>query len=188
MEEKALLLFGYFGFGNLGDEETLRIFTARLRARGIPYRVLSDDKESSVGKRTAGRHTRGEKSAGGTALVLPFPRRKVLSLFQKIRACRCVVLVGGNLLQSESSFSSLLFYTLLLRYATRAGKPLMMYGGSHAKRRGRHSTASPVSEHARGAISPLCARCFPRGRISALYPICVFPFPKNKPKKKISFC
>ena len=29
MEEKALLLFGYFGFGNLGDEETLRIFTAR---------------------------------------------------------------------------------------------------------------------------------------------------------------
>ena len=192
MEEKALLLFGYFGFGNLGDEETLRIFTARLRARGISYRVLSDDKESSVGKWTVGRRTRGEKSAGGTALVLPFSRRKVLALFQKIRACRCVVLVGGNLLQSESSFSSLLFYTLLLRYAARAGKPLMLYGGGIGGFRGRLSCKT--ARKALDGFSRLGARTagdlaalrtmFPEGKDLRFVPDLCFSLPEKQAKKE----
>lgn len=192
MEEKTLLLFGYFGFGNLGDEETLRIFTARLHARGIPYRVLSCDKESSVGKRTAWRHTHGEKRTDDTPLVLPFSRRKVLALFQKIRACRCVVLVGGNLLQSESSFSSLLFYTLLLRYAARAGKPLMMYGGGIGGFRGRLSckTArkaldgfSCLGARTAGDLAALHAM-FPEGKDLRFVPDLCFSLPEKQAKKE----
>ncbi|HBJ18243.1 MAG TPA: hypothetical protein DDY70_00630 [Clostridiales bacterium] len=109
MEKKPLLLVGYFGFGNLGDEEALRIFTERLCARGIPYRVLS----------------RSGERKGGRAVT----RRDLLSLKKAICGSSAMVAVGGNLLQSESSFRSLLCYAVLFSYAEKRGIPLFLYGG-----------------------------------------------------------
>ncbi len=145
MEERPLLLVGYFGYGNLGDEETLRVFSERLRSRGIPYRVLCGGRE----KRSGHEHALPlRKAFRKEECVIPHAptlakdklearegfldtvrRGEPLALLRAIRECRGVILVGGNLLQSESSIRSLLYYAALLRYAVRLGKPILLFGG-----------------------------------------------------------
>lgn len=115
---ETLLLIGYFGYGNLGDEETLRVFTEELTARDIPYRTLICG------------HAHGQCGAtDGTPTQNTVGRCDLLSLKKAMAECRGIVLVGGNLLQSESSRRSLLYYTLLLRYALRQGKPVSLFAG-----------------------------------------------------------
>ena len=145
MEERPLLLVGYFGYGNLGDEETLRVFSERLRSRGILYRVLCGGRKKRGGYghalplRKAFReeecvvpHTptlAKDKLETREGFLDTVRRGDPLALLRAIRECRGVILVGGNLLQSESSVRSLLYYAALLRYAVRLGKPILLFGG-----------------------------------------------------------
>ena len=145
MEERPLLLVGYFGYGNLGDEETLRVFSERLRSRGILYRVLCGGRKKRGGYGDA---LPLRKAFRKEECVVPHTptlakdtletregfldtvqRGDPLALLRAIRECRGVILVGGNLLQSESSVRSLLYYAALLRYAVRLGKPILLFGG-----------------------------------------------------------
>lgn len=116
--QDSLLLIGYFGYGNLGDEETLRIFTEELKERKIRYLTV-------VGGRAK---TRGETAKDAQAEPT-VGRRDLPALKKAVAHCRGIVLVGGNLLQSESSSRSLFYYTLLLRYALRQGKPVSLFAG-----------------------------------------------------------
>ncbi len=182
MKKTTCLLIGYFGYGNLGDEETLRVFSERLRSRGVPYRVLCGgrreqgggdrvlsvqkafrEKESDISpvptprknesaerkeqgaeerqrtkeERTARvpkkvpavRNTQEAQEERTTREKRAVQRGKPLALLRAIRECRGVILVGGNLLQSESSVRSLLYYAALLRYAAHLGKPILLFGG-----------------------------------------------------------
>ena len=95
---KRYLLVGYFGFGNLGDEECLKITRDFLKneCNGMT-RVLSRRGLSECGKE--------------------YSRARFRDIINAIRCSDAVILCGGNLLQNETSNKSLMFYCEIIRLA-----------------------------------------------------------------------
>lgn len=108
-----ILLSGYYGFGNFGDEAILRIIVDELRARrpADTLTVLSADPV-----RTA--------STFGVAAV---PRMSASAVGEAIRASDLVISGGGGLLQNATSLRSLLYYTGVIRSAARAGRKTAIF-------------------------------------------------------------
>jgi hypothetical protein len=99
-------LIGYFGYGNLGDEESLRMAVSLLRSFGIKsISVLTKDGE--------------DRGVGG---VSAYDRMNPYDICEAIHRCDILVLAGGNLLQNETSSRSLHYYTAIVRHARNAGK------------------------------------------------------------------
>ena len=92
-----ILLIGYFGFGNLGDEAALEAFIENVK--GVECEVL----------RLSGR------------LGASFSD---LSRLNGERNYRAAIFVGGNLLQNETSHRSLYFYLSLINILNRKGVPI----------------------------------------------------------------
>ncbi len=111
-----ILLSGYYGFGNLGDEALLHVIVEQLRARrpGAIIDVLSGDPA-----RTAGAYG-----------VEATPRWSVGHVKEAIERADVVLSGGGGLLQSVTSLRSLLYYANIIRAAVRAGKPTMVFAQS----------------------------------------------------------
>ena len=112
-------MLGYYGFGNWGDELSL---LASLRA----LEKIGEESGRSFSYRVLLRHERP---------LIPFPadvevvsREHFLAVLRKIRTADAVVAGGGSLLQDASSFRSLLYYLVLLRWALLWRKPLLFYG------------------------------------------------------------
>jgi polysaccharide pyruvyl transferase CsaB len=112
-------VLGYYGFGNWGDELSL---LASLRA----LEKIGEESGRSFSYRVLLRHERP---------LIPFPadvevvsREHFLAVLRKIRTADAVVVGGGSLLQDASSFRSLLYYLVLLRWALLWRKPLLFYG------------------------------------------------------------
>lgn len=108
-----LLLSGYYGFGNLGDEAILASTVEALRRRApeIDISVLSarpDETSASHGIRA-------------------FNRMSPLDLVSAIGSSDLVVFGGGSLLQDATSFRSLLYYITFIYLARALGKPLVVY-------------------------------------------------------------
>jgi len=114
-----LVLYGYYGFGNWGDElsllATLRVLEDVGRELSLPfaYRVI----------------------VGDPSLVPPLPgevtlveRRRPAWMLSTLLKSRGVVVGGGSLLQDATSFRSLLYYTTFLSLAQRVGKPVVFFG------------------------------------------------------------
>lgn len=108
-----ILLSGYYGFGNFGDEAILRVFVDQYRARrpGDRIAVLSADPSQTA-------------STYGVEAV---PRMSPHSVGEAIRASDVVVSGGGGLLQSATSLRSLLYYTGIIREAKRAGRTAAIF-------------------------------------------------------------
>ena len=106
----ALCLMGYFGYGNLGDEETLRAAAAAFREMGI--RDISALSEG---------HVSGYDSE---LSLYRYDRMNPYSVSEAVRRCDIFVMCGGNLLQNETSNASLLYYESVIRFAKRSGKPI----------------------------------------------------------------
>lgn len=98
------LIVGYFGFGNLGDEETLSVLTTTLDKYSVSYHILGDTRATS-------------------------PLWRLWDFERKIGECGAVIFGGGNLLQNESSNASLLFYLYIIRRARALGVPIFFFGG-----------------------------------------------------------
>ena len=99
--ETDLVLCGYYGFGNLGDElvqASIRQKTGALRVKVI--------------------------GAGGGGRV---NRLALLSICRAVRGCSAFVLGGGSLLQNSTSRRSLWYYLALLKIADFFGRPTMLY-------------------------------------------------------------
>ncbi|HEY1429383.1 MAG TPA: polysaccharide pyruvyl transferase CsaB [Candidatus Tumulicola sp.] len=111
-----LLISGYYGFGNLGDEALLRIIVARIRAR-IPAA------EIEVLSATPGLT---EKDLEVTASQ----RGQWRNVRRAIRASDVVLSGGGGLLQNATSSRSLLYYTGILREAIHARRKSMIFAQS----------------------------------------------------------
>jgi polysaccharide pyruvyl transferase CsaB len=111
-----LLISGYYGFGNLGDEALLRIIVERIRAR-----VPAADIEvlSATPQRTARDFE-----------VRSTQRAQWREVRRAIRDSDVVISGGGGLLQNGTSSRSLLYYTAILREAIGAERKSMIFAQS----------------------------------------------------------
>ncbi len=111
-----VLLSGYYGFGNLGDEALLEVIVERMRARfpAVELEVLS----ATPGV-TAARY--------GVATA---PRWEWRAIRSAIARADVVLSGGGGLLQNATSLRSLLYYAGILREARRARRKTMIFAQS----------------------------------------------------------
>lgn len=108
-----VLLAGYYGFGNTGDEAILAstVSTFRRLAPELELTVLSA--EPAV---TALRYQ-----------VRALPRLDLIRVAAAISKSDLFMLGGGSLLQDTTSLRSLLYYLTLLNMAVAAQRPVMLY-------------------------------------------------------------
>ncbi len=109
----GVLISGYYGFGNLGDEAVLAGMVHSLRAHlgPVPLVVLSADPAA-----TAAVHG-----------VAALPRGDLPAVLRTMRRCRLFLSGGGSLLQDATSARSALYYLGLLRLAQAMGLRTMVY-------------------------------------------------------------
>ena len=106
-------LVGYYGYGNLGDEETLKVLKEMLAEKEI--QVTFPGKEA----------------------VPDGVFSRVRELAKGIKASDLVIFGGGNLIQNETSRRSLIYYCEAIRYATRHGKPVLLFSSGIGEINGR---------------------------------------------------
>lgn len=108
-----ILIAGYHGFGNCGDEAILRAMVTSFRgmADDIAIMALSNDPDFT-------------KNEYDIKAVQRFNIREVLGA---VRRCDILVLGGGTLLQDGTSTRSLMYYLSLIRVAELCGKRVMLY-------------------------------------------------------------
>ncbi|MGA8383888.1 MAG: polysaccharide pyruvyl transferase family protein, partial [Candidatus Cybelea sp.] len=111
-----MLISGYYGFGNLGDEALLEVIVERLR-RDFP--AASIEVLSATPKRTAAAYR-----------VDATPRWDWRAVRTAIGRADVVLSGGGGLLQNETSLRSLLYYAAVLREAIRTGRKAMIFAQS----------------------------------------------------------
>lgn len=126
-----VLLSGYYGYGNLGDEAILAAISAGLRERGHDVTVLSAD--------PAATHAAHGVAARGRLGALPFA----------LAAADALVSGGGGLLQDATSRRSLLYYLGVIRAARAVGLRTVAYGQS----------IGPLSERGQRAVARALAGC-----------------------------
>lgn len=107
-----VLVSGYYGFGNLGDEALLAGLLRGLRGMGHTPVVLSGNP-----KATTQQH--------GVEAV-----HRLRGLVPALARVDALVSGGGGLLQDTTSRRSLDYYLNVLRLARRAGKRVVVYGQS----------------------------------------------------------
>lgn len=107
-----LLISGYYGFANLGDEAILAGLSRELTRRGHQVTVLSADPAG-----TAAHH--------GVAAA-----HRTRGLIGALLRADAVVSGGGGLLQDATSARSLTYYLAVLRTARLLGRRVAVYGQS----------------------------------------------------------
>lgn len=109
---KNILLAGYYGFGNLGDEAILEMVLKQLLQ--ITDRnnitVLSGNKRETSDKYN----------------VNTIDRYNVLSIIKKLTGSDALVFGGGSLLQDVTSKRSIYYYLFLIRLAHFMGNKVVM--------------------------------------------------------------
>lgn len=111
-----ILLSGYYGFGNLGDEALLEVITTALRKRyaGVEIEVLSATPEQTAAQL-------------GVAAT---PRADWQNVKQAIERSDIVLSGGGGLLQNVTSLKSLIYYAGIIRTAIHARRKTMIFAQS----------------------------------------------------------
>jgi polysaccharide pyruvyl transferase CsaB len=111
-----LLLSGYYGFGNLGDEALLEVIVSQLKTR-YPYAEI--DVLSAKPEETA-----HELRVDAT------PRWDAKAVRRAIDRADVVLSGGGGLLQNATSLRSLVYYAGIIRAASRANRKSMIFAQS----------------------------------------------------------
>ena len=119
-----VLLCGYYGEHNLGDDALLEALLQLVPAGVTPLVTAFD--EAQVRERF------------GVATV---QRRSLKAVLAALGGCRALVLGGGSLLQDATSFRSLLYYGLLISAARLQGKPVLLWAQGLGPLRRRRSRA-----------------------------------------------
>ena len=109
-----VIICGYYGFENVGDETVLAALLRRLRRAGYRRTVVL----SARPRETKSRHR--------TAAV---GRLAICTVWRVGRAGGIFLLGGGNLLQNETSKRSLFYYTRMMQLAKRSGCRVYLFGG-----------------------------------------------------------
>jgi polysaccharide pyruvyl transferase CsaB len=116
LNDPRVLISGYYGFGNLGDEALLDVIVSRLRAAypGGSIDVLSADPAATTARLN----------------VESTPRADLGAVRRSIERADVVLSGGGGLLQNVTSLRSLIYYAGIVRTATRAQKKTMIFAQS----------------------------------------------------------
>ncbi|MDI3316748.1 MAG: polysaccharide pyruvyl transferase CsaB [Bacillota bacterium] len=122
---RRVLLAGYYGFGNTGDEALLTAMVDSLRAEvgDLEVEVLSAQPE-------------GTRRALDVEAVNRWSLREV---GRALRRADLFISGGGSLLQDATSFRSLLYYAGLVLWAHALGRPVMIYANGLGPLRSRLS-------------------------------------------------
>lgn len=136
-EHTRVLVSGYYGFRNLGDDAIL------LALRDRVHQTLPGAKLAALSRRPAETRERCGVEAAD--------RFSPLAVLRELKRCSVFVSGGGSLLQDSTSTRSLLYYTSLIRMAKRRGKRVMFYangiGPVHAeKNRARVREAAELAD------------------------------------------
>ncbi|MBX9941529.1 MAG: polysaccharide pyruvyl transferase CsaB [Candidatus Obscuribacterales bacterium] len=108
-----IVVSGYYGFDNLGDEAILEVLTSELKEFSDPQNivVLSQDPETT------------KKRYGVTAIN----RWRLPEIAAQLRQARLFVSGGGGLFQDTESVKSVIYYGGLISIATACGAPTFIY-------------------------------------------------------------
>ncbi|MFM7085652.1 MAG: polysaccharide pyruvyl transferase CsaB [Cyanobium sp.] len=117
-----MLLCGYYGEHNLGDDALLQVLLQQLPPGWQPLVTAHD--QALV------------QQAFGVETV---DRRRLAAVLAALGRCRALVLGGGSLLQDSTSFRSLLYYAALILAARRRGLPVLLWGQGLGPLRRRRS-------------------------------------------------
>ena len=108
-----ILISGYYGFNNIGDESILTAVVENLKERlpNIEITVLSQNPVST------------EKRYG----VKSVNRKSPGAIISAMRRCDLLISGGGSLLQDVTSKKSILYYLFIMWLARLLGKPFFVY-------------------------------------------------------------
>ena len=109
----GIMLCGYFGAGNAGDDATLDAVLSSLPK--MPKGVLPTVPTVNPGRLPEG--------------VVPIGRYNFLKIRKELSRTRLFLLCGGTLLQNSTSNRSLGYYYYLADLAVRRGARVMLYSG-----------------------------------------------------------
>ncbi len=142
-----VLLCGYYGYGNMGDDALLRSAISRVRTR-FPH--------LSVGALTI-----RKRSSSRVFLIRCISRYSPLSLFRALASCKYFIFGGGTLLQSSTSLRSLLYYSLVFRLAKLFGARCYLWAN------GIGELSSPLARHLARRVLKKCDYIGLRDKLSA---------------------
>ncbi len=110
---KRILISGYYGFNNSGDEAILRVIIDNLRARlrDVEITVLSHAPKDTIQRYQ----------------VRAVNRMNPLGILREISRCDLLLSGGGSLLQDATSQRSLVYYLTIIRIAQFFHKKVFIY-------------------------------------------------------------
>ena len=110
---REIVMSGYYGFGNAGDEAILEsVYDNIMRVDSdAKVTVLSKDPEATM-------------SLYGCNAV---PRFDPVRIRKAIKRCSVLISGGGSLLQDTTSTRSILYYLMIIRMAERMHKRVILY-------------------------------------------------------------
>ena len=108
-----ILISGYYGFNNIGDESVLRTVVRNLRARLSDIQITVLSQQPDV---TSVQH-------GVNAAYRMSPP----AIWREIRRCDMLISGGGSLLQDATSSKSILYYLMLIKLALMLRKKVFIY-------------------------------------------------------------
>ena len=129
----SVLLVGYFGYSNLGDEMTLKTAINELSERGITNIGILCRKDSPIKEEF--------KEKKGFDFVKLYDRMSFVDIRTAIESYDTVILCGGNLLQNETSERSLLYYERIIALAKKKGKGVYMLSSGFGDVKGAFGNA-----------------------------------------------
>ncbi|MBP3361985.1 MAG: polysaccharide pyruvyl transferase CsaB [Clostridia bacterium] len=110
---KQILISGYYGFGNSGDDALLLSIIKDFERKGLKDRVVVLSYRPEETEREYG--------------VKAVSRMNPFAVFLSILKARLFISGGGTLIQDGTSTKSLLYYLSLIRLAKLFGKKVMLY-------------------------------------------------------------
>ncbi|MBE6535436.1 MAG: glycosyltransferase [Ruminococcaceae bacterium] len=125
VQRGGVLLCGYYGFGNMGDDVLLARAVARARKKYPALPISALTASPYVCRRKFG--------------VRCVPRGSLICILRETKRAEVVVFGGGTLLQNGTSRRSLWYYLFILRLAEKRGKRVELWGNGVEKIKGKFS-------------------------------------------------
>ena len=141
---RTLLLCGYYGENNLGDDALLLVLLQQIPA-GFSLLITANDQEALRAL---------APMADGLA------RRSLGSVLAAVGRADALILGGGSLLQDSTSLRSLIYYLLLIVTARIQRRPILLWG------QGLGPLNRPTSRWLVRQVLPLCTAASWRDRSS----------------------